>query len=45
MLALLIDERGRRQQLGETARRDVERDFRFETWNLGLARAFERALG
>jgi glycosyltransferase involved in cell wall biosynthesis len=45
MLALLIDEPDRRQQLGETARRDIETRFSLESWNLGLARVFDRALG
>jgi glycosyltransferase involved in cell wall biosynthesis len=44
-LAMLISEPGRRRQLGETARRDVETRFSIESWNLGLARAFDRALG
>jgi hypothetical protein len=45
MLALLIDEPDRRQQLGQTARRDIETRFSLESWNLGLARVFDRALG
>ncbi len=44
VLAMLIREPLRRRQLGETARRDVETKFSLEAWNLGLARAFDRAL-
>ena len=43
-LATLIKDPRRRRQLGETARRDVETKFSLESWNLGLARAFDRAL-
>jgi hypothetical protein len=41
---MLIKDPRRRRQLGETARRDVETKFSLESWNLGLARAFDRAL-
>jgi glycosyltransferase involved in cell wall biosynthesis len=44
ILAMLISDPGRRQQLGETARRDVETKFSLDSWNLGLAKAFDRAL-
>ena len=44
VLAMLIKDPRRRRQLGETARRDVETKFSLESWNLGLARAFDRAL-
>ena len=44
-LALLIKKPGMRWQLGETARRDVETKFSLTSWNLGLRRAFDRALG
>jgi glycosyltransferase involved in cell wall biosynthesis len=44
VLARLINEPVRRRQLGETARRDVETRFSLESWNLGLARAFDGAL-
>jgi glycosyltransferase involved in cell wall biosynthesis len=43
-LAMLIKEPNLRRQLGQTARRDVETKFSLESWNLGLARAFDRAL-
>jgi glycosyltransferase involved in cell wall biosynthesis len=43
-LAMLIKEPSLRRQLGETARRDAETKFSLETWNLGLAGAFDRAL-
>jgi glycosyltransferase involved in cell wall biosynthesis len=45
ILATLIDEPSRRRQLGEIARRDVETRFSLEAWNVGLATAFDRALG
>ena len=45
ILAVLINEPDKRRQLGETARRDVETRFSLETWNVGLATAFDRALG
>ena len=44
VLAMLIKDPRRRRQLSETARRDVETKFSLESWNLGLARAFDRAL-
>jgi glycosyltransferase involved in cell wall biosynthesis len=44
-LALLIKKPGMRWQLGETAKRDVETKFSLTSWNLGLRRAFDRALG
>jgi hypothetical protein len=44
-LALLIKKTGMRWQLGETAKRDVETKFSLTSWNLGLRRAFDRALG
>jgi glycosyltransferase involved in cell wall biosynthesis len=44
-LALLIEESGMRWHLGETAKRDVETKFSLASWNLGLRRAFDRALG
>ena len=44
ILAMLINDPGRRQQLGETARRDVETRFSLDVWNVGLATAFDRAL-
>ena len=44
-LGLLIKEPGMRWQLGETAKRDVETKFSLTSWNLGLRRAFDRALG
>jgi glycosyltransferase involved in cell wall biosynthesis len=43
-LDMLIKEPGLRRQLGETARKDAETKFSLETWNLGLAGAFDRAL-
>jgi glycosyltransferase involved in cell wall biosynthesis len=43
-LAMLINEPGRRRQLGETARQDVETRFSLGAWNAGLATAFDRAL-
>ena len=44
VLAMLIKDPRRRRQLGETARRDAETKFSLDSWNLGLARAFDRAL-
>ena len=44
ILAMLINDPDRRQQLGETARRDVETRFSLDAWNVGLATAFDRAL-
>jgi glycosyltransferase involved in cell wall biosynthesis len=44
ILAMLIREPRRRRELGETARRDVETKFSLDSWNLGLAKAFDRAL-
>jgi glycosyltransferase involved in cell wall biosynthesis len=44
ILAMLINDPGRRQQLGQTARRDVETKFSLDAWNVGLATAFDRAL-
>ena len=43
-LATLINEPGRRRQLAETARQDVETRFSLDAWNAGLATAFDRAL-
>jgi glycosyltransferase involved in cell wall biosynthesis len=45
LVAMLINEPDRRQTLGETARKDTETRFSLESWNLGLARVFDRALG
>ena len=44
ILAMLIRQPRRRRELGETARRDVETKFSLGSWNLGLAKAFNRAL-
>ena len=44
VLAVLITDPRRRRQLSETARRDVETKFSLESWNLAVARAFDRAL-
>jgi glycosyltransferase involved in cell wall biosynthesis len=44
VLARLIKDPRRRRQLSETARSDVETKFSLESWNLSLARAFDRAL-
>jgi glycosyltransferase involved in cell wall biosynthesis len=43
-LSTLIEREGMRKTLGETARKDVETTFSIERWNLGLARAFDKAL-
>jgi glycosyltransferase involved in cell wall biosynthesis len=43
-LAMLIKEQNLRRHLGETAKRDAETKFSLQTWNLGLARAFDRAI-
>jgi glycosyltransferase involved in cell wall biosynthesis len=42
--AVLIKDPRRRRHLSETARRDVETKFSLESWNLALARAFDRVL-
>jgi glycosyltransferase involved in cell wall biosynthesis len=43
-LSVLINDRRRRQELGEAARNEVDQKFAIEHWNLGLAKAFDMAL-
>ena len=44
VLAVLIKESTQATTVGRDRRRDVETKFSLESWNLALARAFDRAL-
>jgi hypothetical protein len=33
-----------REELGEAARKEVQKNFSVKNWNAGLAKAFDRAL-
>lgn len=43
-LSKLIETPALREQLGQTARKDVETQFTIEQWNRGLKKAFDQAL-
>jgi glycosyltransferase involved in cell wall biosynthesis len=43
-LSILINNRHRRRELGEAARKEIDQKFAIEHWNWGLAKAFDAAL-